>query len=82
MEEMRKNYYKDLNNKESLKYFNEKKLNMMVAKDKYGSMVPNELVGDFALLDNVVSYFNAQDCEDTEMRNIFNTKINDIKIAF
>lgn len=82
MEEMRKNYYKDLNNKESLKYFQEKKMNMMMSKDKYGSMVPSELTGDFAMLDNVVSYFNAQDCDDIEMRNIFNTKINDIKIAF
>ena len=45
-------------------------------------MVPTELQGDFAILDNVVSYFNAEDCEDVEMRNIFNTKVNDIKIAF
>ena len=59
MEEMRKNYYKDLNNKESLKYFQEKKMNMMMKKDKYGAMVPNELAGDFGVLENVATYFYA-----------------------
>lgn len=57
-------------------------MNMMMQKDKYGSMVPTELQDDYGLLDNVVSYFSAEDCEDLEMRNIFNTKINDIKVAF
>ena len=55
---------------------------MMVQNDKYGNMVPDELKGDFSVLDTVVSYFRAEDCEDEEMRNIFNTKVNDIKIAF
>ena len=57
-------------------------MKMMVQNDKYGQMVPDELKGDFAILDTVASYFRAEDCEDLEMRNIFNTKINDIKIAF